>query len=362
MTEYGFSVISASDAQAALRTDLHLEGADSNDHLALISQALRRLCGILCPCSSQRITDRAFASLRVVHQDQGTLHDEIKFVLESLLVAGDIVELGTGSVADDACQQLVHCAPPSYLRLNTRVYLFGIAADDAPFLPSGVASRVVAEGSARYIDTDQPDHVCEQLFALGLRKMTSEEWFRKANYGKASHFLARMRTRLEEHGVDGSLEGVRVLEPSAGGWKGYPSRWVEPALRTGLHLIRAKRSFGADAWLLASLRDGVVERSIPLGGIDNTMTRSCDVAWLTQLAMDATAGHPNGYRIVKERDGWRLTLNFPLPLNAIRRLLHWGGHIHSAVDHYQTFWVPDDVRDVVERFLQEQCWMQLRSD
>jgi hypothetical protein len=297
-----------------------------------------------------------------VLQHEDTLRIEIKSALESLRIAGDIVDLGTALTVDQAVQSLVHCVPPSYLNIGTRVYLFGIAADDAPFLPSGIASLVLVEGTTRYIDASQPEQVCEQLLSLGLRAITPEEWFRKANYGKPANFFARVCTRLQEHGADGELQDVRVLLPTTGDSRSYSSRWGEPEQRSGTHIVRTRRSFGADAWLLANLHDGHVERSVLLGGIDNTMTRACDVAWLAQLAMDAVAGHPDTYRVEKGGNEWIITLNFPLPLSATRRLLYLSGRISTDTGDYYRFRFSDSVYVVAERFLQEQCWMQRSPD
>ena len=362
MTERTFSLVSANDVLTSLREDLHLERTDDSDHLALVAQSLRRICGIFCPCTARTIVDAAFSSLRPLIGGESALRDVIKSVLETLRITGDVIDIETSSTEGEVAQQLVHCVPPSYLTIGNRVYLIGVAPDDAPVLPSGIASLVNVKSTARYIEAAQTDQMCEQLCSLGLRTMTPEDWFRKSNYGKPANFLARMRKRLDELGVGGDLQAARVLAPNNGEPGRYKPRWVEPAQRTGLHIVRAERTYGADAWLLAKLEDGRIERSVLLSGIDSTMTRSCDVAWMTQLALDAVAGNANTYHLLNVGDDWRITLNFPLPINATRRLLHWSERTGTDTNDYHSFHVPDNVRVVAERFLQEQCWMQRSSD
>ena len=362
MPDHAFKLITAGEARASTRADLHLQASDDSDQRTLIAQAVKRVCGILCPCTARAIADAAFASLHLVVDDDGELRDVIRSSLEALSISGDVIEMGASFSEDEMPQQLFHCAPPSYMLMGSKIYLTGVAPDDAPVLPTGIASLVIAKGAIRYINAVDPDQLCEQLQGLGLRAMTPEDWFRRSSHGKAATFLAKMRQRLAEFGVDGDLQGVRVLAPNGDGNAAYKSRWVEPSRRAGLHIIRTPRTFGADAWLLAMLRDGRVERSYALYGLDNTTTRACDVGWLTQLALDATSGNPNTYHFQRDRDDLLVTLDFPLPTHAKRRLLYWSGGMVVDSNNYRTFHLPSNASAAVERFLQEQCWMQLSHD
>jgi hypothetical protein len=124
-------------------------------------------------------------------------------------------------------------------------------------------------------------------------------------------------------------------------------------------VVRRPQAFGADLWGYAELGGGEVLKllDLPLPG---DRWRGCDAAWRLQLAIDALAGRPQGYRVVSgERS--RFDLFAPIPLWARRRLSIMGEEV-DPVGCLMSFEFARDSAAAEERFLNEQLYLVRSSD
>ncbi|WP_298189056.1 hypothetical protein [Metallibacterium sp.] len=359
MTKVAVSIVTPGAVLAAVRADLQISGSSDADALGeLIAQALRRLCGFMCPCAPRSILLAASRSLASLVGDEVPLQERIDAVFEHLLTAGDIVEVARVSTlapADDRTQ--VFCGPPSFLQCDARCYIFGIAPDDAPFLPKSLRDRLHYDGSTRFLDALKGEDLDETLSALGLRRHSVASWLGKSSRVSAQTFLQQVQNRLERDGVKGVIPGLKILQHAGAAPSRYASRWREPGDAAGLYIGRADQEFGTAVWYLASLVDGIVARSMVLP-LSEAAGRACDQAWRIQLAIDASRGHPATYAVRPAEGGMRLGVSFPLPAIAKRQLLYLGGMKGDADGRQFSYWLPDLALRLAEDYLQSEFWLR----
>lgn len=362
-------------AQAALDTTCRTlrvtAAAADNDTPHEISQAdlvmqlaaamARRLSGFMCPCSPREIVtavERSLSHLPVTH-DQ--VRDVAKAAIEDLLASGDLLALDhVKLIGAEHEPNWLFCAPPSFIPRAGRIYITGIGPDDASILPITLRERVVSQGATRFISVDPDDGDLELTLAShGLRRLDPQRWLTLQRPVKADSFVNTIQRRLLSEGSVGHLDGLKVLARRRAGRGGYRARWHELKDESGLHVARLPKAYGAPLWVLIDVDRGVVKRSqlLPLKG---SRCRACDDAWRLQLAIDANDGHAATYRVQREQDGSMLSLDFPLPAEARRRLVLIGGRRRTDASHL-SFWIPQSQLETEERYLQEQLWFR-RAD
>lgn len=85
--------------------------------------------------------------------------------------------------------------------------------------------------------------------------------------------------------------------------------------------------------------------------------RAADLAWQIQLAIDADHGFPSTYSYEREDDGYRINFSFPLPSNAARRLVFFGGRRRASGSSRFSFWITESQLADEEVFLQKHLWL-----
>ncbi len=337
---------------AALRADLQCDAsAATDDVVALVAAAIRRLSGFMCPCSQAAISRAAKRSLRELWEDHEAAESFVDHALEDLLVGGDLLELSHVAATDlDDKPTWVFCAPPAFMQSEHRVYIFGIAPDDAPFLPSNVLRRLRCDGATRFIERITDDDLVEVLSALGLRELQESKWLTKVTIEAPASFIERIQSRLIREGIHGSFPEFSLLKHATEVRQPYQERWVTPQAESGLFVARAAQPYGAPIWYMADINEGRFTRSLVLPFHD-IPTRACDQAWRLQLAIDAEAGHPATYRMSSSEGGIRVLPSFPLPLAEKRKLLYLGGVASHSARYDSSFWVPNDVCAAAEQIL-----------
>lgn len=339
-----------------LATDLRVDPAKGLS-VELVAAVMRRLASSICPCSSNSLIATTTRSLCFFTNDEAALKALGAEVVEDLVTSGDLVELAhvTLAGAEDKPTWLYH-APPSFVPRGKRVYLFGIAPDDAPILPQALGASIRREGAARYIENESGD-VVAALEALGVRKVPADRWLNEDRAQPATGHIEWLRKRLQDDGVAGPLPDMVVLQRRSLSRASYSSRWTRECDASGLHIARVERPHGAPLWYLADLVDGRCMRSLLLP-VRETAARACDQAWRAQLAIDATEGHPASYRTAPNEGGHLLILDFPLPLSARRRLWYLGGSSKRADNNPYVFWVPDSELATETTYLEQHLWMR----
>jgi hypothetical protein len=339
-----------------LATDLRIDPTKGLS-VELVAAVMRRLASSICPCSSSSLIATTTRSLCFFTNDEAALKALAAEVVEDLVTSGDLVELAhvTLAGAEDKPTWLYH-APPSFVPRGKRVYLFGIAPDDAPFLPQALGTNILREGAARYIENESGD-VVAALEALGVRKVPADRWLNDGKGQPATHHIEWLRKRLQDDGVAGPLPDMVILQRRSARQASYSGRWTRECDASGLHIARVERPHGAPLWYLTDLVDGRCTRSLLLP-VRETAARACDQAWRAQLAIDATEGHPASYWTAPNEGGHLLILDFPLPLTARRRLSYLGGSSKRADNNPYVFWIPDSELANETTYLEQHLWMR----
>jgi hypothetical protein len=327
------------EALPLIEAALGMRPAPDGDHLATyIAFVLRRLVGMLGPCTRRDVVARAKRALvAYVEQDPELL---IRGTLEDLIVGGDVLELPVlvGVQEDEASLRLLG-APPSFVVCEKIIRVIGIGSDDARFLPEDVFARVQARGGDRFIEDEDPASLIQLLTELGLRRIDMTRWLGKESNEAADVFIKRMTERLAQTGRVGGLAEPSWLWPSDGCCPTYRSRWKPDAPNVDVGIVRAKQHYGNPRWYFAQ-KSGNTLRLLDLPVDGETEVRGCDLAWAIQLAIDYTRGHPARYHVRARDAQWtEIRLEFPLPLHCRRRLLRLGGH-RSDNEHGFSFYVP----------------------
>lgn len=344
----------------AMRDDLHLAGPARTDARALVAGVLRRLCGFMCPCPPRAILAAAKRALAPLGNATEDMVAELDATLDALLVVGDVIEVSrVGGTLDDENRDWLFCGPPAFLELEGRCYVFGIAPDDAPVLAGTLRDRVRHDGVMRYLD-DTDGQLGETLSALGMRGYTAAKWLARTNAETPERFVAHVLNRLVNDGLHGDMPSAEWLAPATTTYVPYQRRWIPDAVTTGLAIGRAQPEFGLPLWFVATLAAGRIERalSLPLADMPD---RACDQAWRIQLALDAQRGAPGRYKACPEADGIRVSVSFPLPLGAKRRLVLLGG-LRNQRPGAGAVWIPQAAWPEAERYLQTELWLRDDQD
>ena len=348
-------VVSPERCLDVLATDLRVDAANGLS-IELVAAVMRRLASTICPCSSHSLIATTTRSLIYFTEEVDVLRDLAQRVVEDLVTSGDLVELAhvTLAGAEDKPTWLFH-APPSFVLRGERIYLFGIAPDDAPILPQTLGMKIRREGAARYID-DEVLEAAAALEALGVRRVSEDRWLKDGKAQSSADHIVWLRKRLQDDGVAGPLSEMFVLRHRSAGGGSYSARWTRDCDASGLHIARVERPHGAPLWYVADLHHGRCARSLLLP-ITQTTSRACDQAWEAQLAIDAEEGFPTTYRTAPGQGGDSLILDFPLPLAARRRLWYLGG-VGRRSDNPYAFWIPSGQLATESAYLERHLWIR----
>lgn len=361
------AVISSQRALDQLLDDLRLdERALSDGCQILVACVLRRVAGILCPCATSALTNAARRSLEhlpeLIEHFESPLEDVLEASLEGLMTGGDLIELSRVAITESEGKHTwLFTAPPSFVERDCRAYVFGVAPDDAAFLPTALFERLRYDGALRFIESAPPNDVGSTLKALGLRVIKSDAWLAVQKVESAQNVVSKMTDRLQRQGTKGDLNDVSLLGHAGSNYVPYSRRWKPPSDETGFYIVRTPQVYGAPLWSFAELSNGRVLKALRLP-FDDSSVRACDVAWRVQLAIDAAAGHPATYTVKPEGVDFSLSANFPLPLAAKRRLLFLGGRSSANAGSRFTFRLSSSQQAREERFLRDHYWLKAAHD
>lgn len=355
-------VLSVSDnavfIEDGLYHDLNVtQRATTDGGLTIMAAALRRLCSFMCPCPEHAVVAAVMRSFRDIPDLAACDVDSVESVVERLLTGGDLLELSQVAMAGaEEHPAWLYCAPPAFVERGERIYILGVAPDDAHFLPASLHARLKLDGAARFLESESSAGLPDTLVSLGLRKINPKTWLSDHPAETAGTTVQKALTRMERDGVRGTLPGLTILRHADGERLSYLKRWGAPADESGLFIGRMPKAHGAPLWYLLQLREGEVIRSLLLPYPDRA-ERACDEAWRMQLAIDAANGFPSICRVTAVGDGCRLDFDFPLPTAAKRRLLFLGGR-ESVQRAAFSFSLPTSESAQEASFLKTHYWIE----
>jgi hypothetical protein len=328
----------------------------------LVGSAVRRLCSFMCPCPAFAIKRMACRSLRVLDIPEEQLTRLVDEAIEDLSIGGDLLELSRVMIAGaENHPSWLYCAPPSFIARKTgRIYILGIAADDASFLPRELRAGVQRDGAVRFIESAEPEAVT-QLKRLGLREVNEAAWLTTVKTESAREHLQAAAKQLRHLGADGELPDLTILAHASGEGKPYSRRWKSPEAESGVYIGRVPQPYGAPLWYFCDLDHGRTMRSMLLPTRESR-ERASDIAWRLQLALDAEAGFAARYSVDRTSDTATLTFDFPVPLAVRRRLMFLGARRSQDDPHPFRFQLPVGELDEERSFLRSNYWIEERSE
>jgi hypothetical protein len=349
--------LTAQEARKQLAAEFGLPATDDGVSHELLAGVVRSQLARMFPCAPSALLTAVRRAMASLDQDRDALMRRAEDVLEDLQTSGDIVELAQITVhREQAVNHWLFPAPPSFVLRGARAYIFGIAPDDAAFLPAEHWRSLQNFGAARFLDLDAPSALTPQsLIALGLRQLDDQEWLGPDRQETAEQHLTLLRDRLASHGMNGHLPGLQVLQHQTAARASYRRRWISDSTTSGLHVIRVEQPHGAPLWYVAELNSGRCTRSLLLP-FHLDQERACDQAWRAQLALDAEQGHPATYTVRLIEGKAILSVDFPIPLTARRRLLFLGGP-EARGNHPYEFTIPASEVSIERRYLEERLWL-----
>lgn len=347
-------LLSSEAASSSISEQLGLDPSDfSQKSTNYYASFMRRVCAMHCPMPRGTVIRLAKDLLSGFEEDVEITQSNIEAAVDGLFEAGDLLELSRFTSSDENFSgDWIFLAPPSYMRRESgKVFIFGIAPDDATFLPLSLQSLLKSEGPYRYLFECDKD-VVEILSTTGLRQISESQWQPSPKKQTAKQHYETHKKKLLAAPPAGTIDGIKIFVPKSVNNANYKDRLKPTNGETGFFIGRRPANFGAEHWCFFQLNQGAAERYIDLP-LSSDKVRGCDAAWHLQLAAEFLNGNPENY-ITSEIDGKiHVTFSFPLPLWAIRRFRAIDNYANVS-PFYRTF--PLKEWSVEKRFIEEQLW------
>jgi hypothetical protein len=285
-----------------------------------LAELMRKVCASYCPAPRQKLVRLARDCVGDLVLPVADLEAECDRALEGLFDAGDVVELSRIMSLDDRYSgDWIFLAPPSFARRGgDHIYVFGIAADDYPFLPLTLADALVRSGPYRFLHSPSDDALV-LLRSHGLREVPATLVQRVPSQMTALAYLEVAKNKLAVALPAGEIDDVRICVRNAPRAYGYKDRWALPIDESGQFLCRRPSGFGAENWCFGEFEKGRLLRFVDLPW-PSERVRACDAGWRLQLAIDCVDGCPSTYSIAEMDHTVSIRFSFPIPLWAQRRL------------------------------------------
>lgn len=349
------AIITRDEVLAGCRRMLGLSPQDAAIDSAFFAALLRHTAGICCPCSAATLRIVALESLQYLSED-GELASKIDDAIEGLVVGGDLLELSQVTTDDPSVKGTwLFAAPPSFvMRPSGSIFLTGIVADRDTYLPSELMSRIHYDGYTRAIMPTPSEGLPEELTALGLQKLSEENWLKLPKTQKAKKLRDAIVGKLRTQQRSGDIPDLQIIDPSRPVTY-YRGRWLRPKRQCGLFVARRPQEYGAPIWCAVELEDGQPRKLLDFP-TPRTRWRGCDEAWRLQMAIDRTNGTPQVYRVRIAGEHAYLDFFSPLPLWAERRLMLVGRHEEPEKCLF-SYRVRSSELAAEEDFLQKHLWL-----
>lgn len=332
----------------------------------VLAALIRRAASFHCPIAPRALVRSVEECLDgLVAEDQlDTRGSFIRNMLDDLVSYGDLVEAPIEDDRSGISRRLLFLAEPSYVPLlSGTCLLVGVRADGLPICDGSLDDRVDYYNHARRVTLGSDEEPADVLGGLGLRELSEQQWLHHPPQVEAAALVEQHSTRLAAAGPAGSVEGIRILDPTTPVTY-YRGRWRAPTQRdTGEFVGQRPIQFGADQWCYCDLADGEVTRLVDLPAVD-LLGRGCDEAWRLQAAIDAVAGIPQLLRVRPGRIAGEVILQFqsPMPSWGQRRLDALGQPLGRQPGSLFAYRLSDDLIDQELVFLEETMWLQVQQE
>lgn len=309
-------VLTPAEATAAALTNLGLPAPGTYASPVAMAESLRRAASLICPCAPRTlvlaVADAAKGLVSSVDEYARTASE----ILEALVAHGDLLETREVMTEDAPAKtaRLVYLAPPSFvLRESGSAVLIGLVPDEVYPLPDDLRRRITHNRHVRTLVPETGEDLRELLAGLSLRELRMDEWICRPRNERPEDHLSRANGVFDNRAGYVALDNLEILDPSRhSGY--YRGRWRALQKDSGRFIARRPQSFGADRWCYIEAVDGVPARMMDLPW-DDARARGCDEAWRLQVAIDATLGRPQQFRVVPgEAEGYSVLQFFsPVP-------------------------------------------------
>lgn len=346
-------VLSPATACASLAEQLgHASKTSGGDEAAWHADLMRRICAINCPIPRGKLV-RVSRDLLADLADETTALGEIEFAIDGLFASGDLMEIADFRSCDEHYSgDWVFLAPPSFvLRESGRIYIFGIAPDDAPILPLRLREAIENVGPYRYISQGNEEAI-DLLRLIGMREVPESIWLTVPKKQTPEQLMKHMSMRLSAAPPAGILTDLRILHGNGLRGLQYRDRWRNVQGESGCFVGRRPGGYGSEKWCYVKLNNGTAASFVDLPW-PGARLRGCDAGWQLQLAIDAAAGNPATYKIQKFGNDVSVRFSFPIPFWARRRFHAVGNDsIMSSFEYGFTHseWPAE------QRFIEEYLW------
>lgn len=316
--------------------------------------SIRRAASLLCPATPRQLVDAVLEVLRPLSPElkRGLVAEALDLVVG----LGDLLELRS---PDSRTRQL-YLAPPSYVTVRPgRHLLLGIRPNASPIVDeSVVGTQIENEAHTRFLTLEGGD-VIASLAALGLHRMTTEQWARVPREEQPSALIERTARLVNQHQMPGKIQGLEIIDPTTPVHY-YVGRWRElVASDEGMLIGRRPQAYGAPVWCALDVGRGIPRAVLDLPA-SSSVAPGWDEARHLQAAIDHHRGQPQIFRIRSSglSDGSRLLDLFaPLPSWAERFVMLVGIPMIRSSGALLTYRVPRDAEDSLTGFLSKSLWM-----
>lgn len=281
-----------------------------------IAASLRRSASFLCPCAATTLVRAVADPLRGLVEETEDTRGIVRETLEALISHGDLIEYRDIEDPSPGASVLLYAAPPSFVaRESGAAILLGVSN---PALDS-VAARIEYIGHLRRLNSNPGEDLSKELQHFGFTEITHQQWLRAPHKETSAQYLARFDRLLDVAQPSGDVPGLMLLDWERPVWY-YPGRWTSVGLSSGRFVARRSQAYGGDLWCYIEMSDGRPERLVDLPLADSRW-RGCDEAWRLQMAIDATRGSAQLFRINPgPENSYVMQFFSPVPMWARRRL------------------------------------------
>ena len=332
----------------------------------VVAAIVRRAASFLCPITPgalARSVEECLDGL-VANDQPGTQGSFVRAMLEDLVNYGDLVEAPIEDDLSGISRRQLFLAQPSYVPLPSGICLIiGIRANGLPIDDGSLDNRVDYYNHTRRVTLGSDEEPADVLGGIGLRELSELQWLHRPQAVEAAALVKQYSVQLAAAGPSGSVEGVRILDPTSPVTY-YRGRWRAPTRRdSGSFVGQRPIQFGADQWCYFDLADGEVTRLVDLPTLDR-LARGCDEAWRLQAAIDSVAGTPQLLRVRPGRSAGEVVFEFrsPIPSWGQRRLDALGQPLGRQPSSLFAYKLSDDLVDQELEFLEETMWLQVQRE
>lgn len=323
-----------------------------------IAGALRRAASFLCPCAAPTLVRSIVRPLRGLVDDLGATKLIVEDTLEAMIAHGDVLEEREIEAApESAGGMLLYAAPAGFVaRQSGAVILLGVASDQLSALPDELEARIEYVGHVRRLSPTEGEDLQSALLELGMIELSYDGWLKSPAPEGPEEQLSRSDAALEAAQPSRDVPGLTLLDPDRP-VRFYRGRWVEPRSQTGRFVGRRSQAYGAALWSYVQLGNGNPERLVDFP-ITGGRWRGCDEAWRLQMAIDATRGEPQRFRMRRgPRETCVIEFFSPVPMWARRRWDAVGEPIPSSGCLF-AYKVPQAECAEEVRFIRDELWLE----